>query len=297
VLFNLGWDEFEGKAYLAILGKVLVFLLVFRSKLAFDRFWSGRGAYGGITGACLQMVQDTSVFFDKDDDDSKECRAELYRLALACMMSMTIHIRKESTDIMQMMESKEETGDESWLPPADKASLELLTERGLLTKEETTKMLKAGMTYPTICCTLCSQKLKDGFQKKMLHRNLMLDIDGQMKAMVAAWSDCQKVSHYPFPFPYVQALSIFNLLYCVSLPISLVATMGPWTSVAAGLITMGFFGLDAVGAQLEDPFGTDPNDLDLGEMAQDACDACYVSLRARDGPDVKRYDVVGVVAH
>ena len=73
------------------------------------------------------------------------------------------------------------------------------------------------------------EKLKEGFQKKMLHRNLMLDIDGQMKAMVGAWSDCQKVSHYPFPFPYVQALSIFNLLYCVSLPISLVSTMGPWT--------------------------------------------------------------------
>ena len=118
---------------------------------------------------------------------------------------------------MQMMESKE-GGEESWMPPADKASLELLADRGLLSQNEATKLVTAGMSYPTICCTLFAQKLKEGFQKKMLHRNLMMDIDGQMKAMVNAWSDCQKVSHYPFPFPYVQALSIFNLLYCVSLP-------------------------------------------------------------------------------
>ena len=260
VLYNADMDSFNGKAYLAILGKVLVFLLVFRSKLAFDRFWSGRTAYGGVTGACLQMVQDTSVFFQENSDEvkneaTKECRAELYRLALASMMSMTIHIRKESSDIMQMMDTRE-GGDEAWMPPADKASIELMTERGLLTKDEATKLLSAGMSYPTICSTLFAQKLKEGFQKKMLHRNLMLDIDGQMKAMVGAWSDCQKVSHYPFPFPYVQALSIFNLLYCVSLPISLVSTMGPWTPIAAALITMGFFGLDAVGAQLEDVSST-----------------------------------------
>lgn len=167
-----------------------------------------------------------------------------------------------------MMDTRE-GGNEAWMPPADKASIELMTDRGLLTKDEAAKLHSAGMYYPTICSTLFAQKLKEGFQKKMLHRNLMLDIDGQMKAMVASWSDCQKVSHYPFPFPYVQALSIFNLLYCVSLPISLVSSMGPWTPIAAALITMGFFGLDAVGAQLEDPFGTDPNDLDLGEMAQD----------------------------
>ena len=41
----------------------------------------------------------------------------------------------------------------------------------------------------------------------------------------------------------------------------------------------------------------DPNDLALGEMAQDCCDACFVSLRSRDGDAVRRYDVVGVIAH
>lgn len=43
----------SGTSYLAILGKVLTFLMVFRSKLTFDRFWkgarSGRGvARGGV---------------------------------------------------------------------------------------------------------------------------------------------------------------------------------------------------------------------------------------------------------
>lgn len=78
VLFNVlesiyfvkkGAPEFEGKDYLSILGKVLVFLLVFRSKLAFDRFWSGRVAIGDITGSALKIVSDASVFLDADTEE------------------------------------------------------------------------------------------------------------------------------------------------------------------------------------------------------------------------------------
>mmetsp|Transcript_34807 Transcript_34807/g.71075 ORF Transcript_34807/g.71075 Transcript_34807/m.71075 type:complete len:130 (+) Transcript_34807:288-677(+) len=124
----------------------------------------------------------------------------------------------------------------------------------------------------------------------------MIDVDGQMKKMISAWYDSQKIAHYPFPFPYIQALSVFNLIFVVSLPVTLVQSMGPWTPLAAALITVGFLGLDAVGSQLEDPFGTDVNDLDLDTTAQNTCDACFVALRARDGKRVKPYSVLGILA-
>mmetsp|Transcript_31810 Transcript_31810/g.71599 ORF Transcript_31810/g.71599 Transcript_31810/m.71599 type:complete len:339 (+) Transcript_31810:188-1204(+) len=291
-----GVMEIEGKSYLDILGKVLVFLLVFRSKLAYDRFWTGRTAIADMGGSMVQMVTDFSVFFEKDDEEQVAHRQELYRLAVATFVAMNVHIRKEPGEMAQIHRLNDyKKGGDSWMPERDKRCLEAMVKAGLLTPEEKDAMVGGGMSYVTICSTFFAQKLKDGFQKKMLHRNLMLDVDAQMKAMVGSWSACLKIGHYPFPFPYVQALSVFNLIFVASLPIALVQTMGVYTPVAVAMITCGFFGLDAVGAQLEDPFGTDANDLDVGDIAQDIADAAYVCLRARDGNAVKQFDVTDVI--
>ena len=88
---------------------------------------------------------------------------------------------------------------------------------------------------------------------------------------------------------------MFNLVFVLSLPIALVQSMGPWTPLASGIITVGFFGLDAVGSQLEDPFGTNANNLDLDELAQSTCDACFVALRARDGNRARKFAVRGII--
>ena len=169
-------------------------------------------------------------------------------------------------------------------------------------------------------------------QNKMMHRNLMLDIDAQMRKMIASWYACEKISYNPFPFPYVQvrtyppsfvasmerlhcvampcpftmrlpghgpytrvpqALSIFLLLFIYTMPLALVTSMGPWTPVATPLIVLGFCGLDAVGAELEDPFGEDANDFPMPEWAQETADAAWVVASARD-KDMPRY-IIGPI--
>mmetsp|Transcript_34806 Transcript_34806/g.71072 ORF Transcript_34806/g.71072 Transcript_34806/m.71072 type:complete len:341 (+) Transcript_34806:206-1228(+) len=291
-----GAPEIEGKAYLDILGKVLVFLLVFRSNLAYDRFWSGRVAIGGLAKACFQMVSDVSVFVEKESKAEVKFRHELYRLALSTYMCMNIHIRKMPHDLARYHAPSFDATDNAWLPEAEARHFEELLQAGVINEEERQLFLKSGLSYVTVAATLFSQKIKEGFQDKIIHRNLMIDVDGQMKKMISAWYDSQKIAHYPFPFPYIQALSVFNLIFVVSLPVTLVQSMGPWTPLAAALITVGFLGLDAVGSQLEDPFGTDVNDLDLDTTAQNTCDACFVALRARDGKRVKPYSVLGILA-
>merc|ERR1719421_958572 len=97
--------------------------------------------------------------------------------------------------------------------------------------------------------------------------------------------ECEKISYNPFPFPYVQALTIFLLLFIYSMPLALFTKMGGWTCVMVPLIVLGFCGLDAVGAELEDPFGTDANDLPLPEWADNVAKNCRLMLVARDGEE------------
>jgi len=283
-----------GKAYLDILGKILVFLLVFRSKLSYDRFWAGRIALAGMGHSTCTLVTDTSVFFEADTEEQIKCRGEVYRLALATYVCMLIHIRKDARELVELHRITD-VDDKGYMAEEDARQITALVSAGLLTEEEKTKVCGGGMSYVNVCATLCAQKLKSGFQASYIHRNLMMDVDGGMKKMLGAWSAAQKTALFPFPFPYIQALTIFNLLFLATLPMAMVQSMGPWTAPAVGMITLGFLGLDTVGGQLEDPFGTDANDLDLGSFAQDTADACFVALRARDGAAVKLYEIGDII--
>jgi putative membrane protein len=58
------------------------------------------------------------------------------------------------------------------------------------------------------------------------------------------------------------------LLFCLLLPFALAPTLGWWTPLLVLIVSYTFFGLDALGDQLEDPFGTDDNDLPLDAMVR-----------------------------
>jgi putative membrane protein len=57
-------------------------------------------------------------------------------------------------------------------------------------------------------------------------------------------------------------------LYCGLLPLGLTDTIGWATPVVVLLMSYTFFGLDAVGEEIEQPFGTDINDLPLDAMTR-----------------------------
>ena len=82
-----------------------------------------------------------------------------------------------------------------------------------------------------------------------------------------------KVDNVVLPLPYCQLLKAFNLIWIYTLPFVIVAEVGTMLPLVMALIACAFFGLDSVGAELEAPFGVDPNDyplLDWGlEISED----------------------------
>lgn len=291
--FDASIFKHSGSSYLEILGKVLVFLMVFRSKLTYDRFWKGRIAMQDLRAACVQTISDASVVFETNDAAAVTARQELYRLTLMTFVAMQIHMRKEYDDLRKIYKDKGQESNDKWLPEVDRRRLDMAKAAGLITETELKTLLESGLNYVPVCSTWFGRSVARAFQNKMMHRNLMLDIDASMRKMIASWYACEKISYNPFPFPYVQALSIFLLLFIYTMPLALVTSMGPWTPVATPLIVLGFCGLDAVGAELEDPFGEDKNDFPMPEWAQETADAAWAVASARD-KDMPRY-IIGPI--
>jgi putative membrane protein len=64
-------------------------------------------------------------------------------------------------------------------------------------------------------------------------------------------------------------------MYCFLLPFGLVDTIGFMTPFVVGIVAYTFFGLDALGDEIEEPFGNLPNDLALDAI----CRSIEINLR------------------
>jgi putative membrane protein len=111
-------------------------------------------------------------------------------------------------------------------------------------------------------------------------------LDGSLKNIIDLWGGAERILRTPVPFAYAHHIKGFLTLFCVTAPLALVEPMGWWTPAAAAIVAYGLYGIDEIGVEIEDPFGYDPNDLDLDgagkTIASNVGDA--LGARARD-PD------------
>jgi len=93
-------------------------------------------------------------------------------------------------------------------------------------------------------------------------------LDDHVSAIAAIQVACERIRSTPTPFTYTLLLHRTAYAFCFLLPFSLVSTLGYATPVFAAVVAYAFFGLDALGDELEEPFGDSPNALPLDAMAR-----------------------------
>lgn len=74
---------------------------------------------------------------------------------------------------------------------------------------------------------------------------------------------CQRILKTPIPLAYAIHLKQLLLLYCLFLPFQFVKELKIWTGPIVTLISFTVFGIEAIGIEIENPFGYDANDLPL----------------------------------
>ncbi|WP_313365740.1 bestrophin family ion channel, partial [Pseudomonas sp.] len=72
----------------------------------------------------------------------------------------------------------------------------------------------------------------------------------------------------PLPFPYTWLLHRTIYICCLLLPFALAEPLGWLAPLFTTIVGYTFFGLDAIGNELEDPFGRDENDLPMDAMVR-----------------------------
>jgi len=95
---------------------------------------------------------------------------------------------------------------------------------------------------------------------------MALAMEGNLNQLSEVVGGCERIQNTPIPMPYAVLLHRTVYVYCMLLPFGLAAAIGWLTPLFAVFISYTFIALDAIADEIEEPFGTDPNDLPLNTL-------------------------------
>ena len=235
-----------------LIGLPLAIFLGFRNSAAYDRYCEGRKLWGEIVlqsrnfaRQCLTFIEHTAPL--KADLGLNDVRVRMIYRTIAFSHALRHLLR--NTD----------------------ARAEL---KPLLVQHEWQKIAHTS-NIPDYLMRQMGNDLRLCLDEERLDGCLAAAIDASMSAMTAAATSCERIQSTPIPFSYTLLLHRTAYLYCFLLPFGLVDTIGFMTPFVVGIVAYTFFGLDALGDEIEEPFGSSPNDLALDAI----CRSIEINLR------------------
>ncbi|MFC5549962.1 bestrophin family protein [Massilia aerilata] len=229
-----------------LMGLPLAIFLGFRNNAAYDRYWEGRKQWGELVTRSRNLARQCLSLVD-------ECaaRERMIRRAIAFAHALRHRLRGSdpAADVQPWL-GKEEWARLQSLPNLNHA---LMLEMGA----DLSRCLREHRIEPVLATSL----------------------DASLSAMNGAAAACERIRGTPIPFSYTLLLHRTAYLYCWLLPFGLVDSIGDLTPVVTLLVAYTFFGLDALGDEIEEPFGTSDHDLPLEAI----CRTIEIDLRAALG--------------
>lgn len=219
----------------SFLGLALSVFLGFRNNACYDRWWEARKQWGDL------IVQARSF--------ARESHALLAPSARQEAMVRSI-IGFAHVLAARLRGNDEKAAAAPWLSAETAAALS--------GKQNVPDSLLRELHKELVTC------LRQGELSDILYEGL----SARLHAMGSIQTACERIRNTPTPFAYSLLLHRTAWLFCLLLPFGLVSVIGLMTPVVVAITAYTFFGLDALGDELEEPFGLTDNDLPLNAMVR-----------------------------
>ena len=223
-----------------LIGVTLSIYLGFRNNAAYDRWWEARKLWGNLVYEIRNLTRASGGLIA----DRVEWRGLLMDAIVFCHL-----LRGQIRNVDAMDKAKEFGG-------AETAAL-----AGFVNKpDEMVRRMGARIA-----------RLRNAGSLDAIGYRIL---DERLTALSAVQAGCERIAGTPLPFAYTLLLQRTAYIVCLLLPFGLVTSTGWATPLFTALIAYTFFGLDALSEELEDPFGTEANDLALDSL----CRVCEISV-------------------
>ena len=218
-----------------IFGVILSIFLSFRNTACYDRWWEGRKLWGALIANTRHITRDSHIL------STEQRKTMLYDMMLFSYL-LKNRLRKQPLDENYVLYSHFNLQSLSRLDHQINAPQTVLEQM----QKDLVGIYKNGEISDIIYSTLTRHTVALG------------DVQ----------AGCDRIISTPLPFSYSVLLHRTVYFFCFILPFSLEASLGIWTPILVALIAYLFLGLDALSAELEEPFGMQDNDLALDAIVR-----------------------------
>jgi putative membrane protein len=219
-----------------ILGFALSMLLVFRINTAYDRWWEGRRLWGSLVNNSRSLAAKLSAML------CAQAPQELSSIGSA-LAAFPGALRDHLRDIKDGF-------DEEHLRGLDTARFHQARHQPIYLHNEIVRRLETLRAKGTIS------------------DEQILSINAEVFSLIDITGACERIKNSPIPFSYSLFLKKSLFVYSITMPIPFSVEFGYWGILAVMVIFYTFASLEIVSEEVEEPFGTEANDLPTDELAE-----------------------------
>ena len=233
----------------SLIGLAVSIFLGFRNNTSYDRFWEGRKLWGGVVNTSRTLTR--RIFTLIDDEVPQQDKNRLVGYCIGYVHSLRMHLRDE------------------WSPKElqDYFTSDQLERYGTELNKPIAILHDLGLDLAQL------------YHKGHIHAQHLPVLEEGITDFTNLQGGCERIKSTPIPFSYNVLLHRIVAIYCFTLPFGLASVTGWFTPLVTALVGYAFLGIDAIGEEIEEPFGLDDNDLPLKGISR----MIEINLRQRRG--------------
>ncbi|KAA2223139.1 bestrophin family protein [Chryseobacterium sediminis] len=223
-------------APLTLFGFVLALFLGFRNNASYDRFWEGRKLWGALLNTARALTRQAITL--KNLNDNQVSVHHFVQLLSAFVFALKHQLR--GTDAYEDLQVR--------------------------LNEDQLKIAAASKYKPAVIMRLLAEWVQIAKEDGYLDSIQQARFDENFDKLSDILGGCERIISTPIPYSYRVLLHRTVYIYCFLLPFGLVDSLEWFTPLIVVFVAYTFVAFEAIADEIEEPFGTDANDLALNSM-------------------------------
>jgi putative membrane protein len=112
------------------------------------------------------------------------------------------------------------------------------------------------------------KKLDELKKKGQLTEENYIVLDINLKSFSDIIGACERIKNTPIPYSYSMFFKKFIFIYVTTLPLAFVHSFGYYSSLVSIFVFYVLVSMEILAEEIEDPFGTDDNDLPTDSLSE-----------------------------
>lgn len=229
----------------SMLSFVISMLLVFRTNSAYERWWEGRKLWGALMNNSRNLALKVHALAGDDSRFLHFMGSMIgnYAYALKSHLRNTFHPQDmEENDRFVTSEVQHDRHNPNHI---------------------------AKRMFEVV-----QQKQKEGG----LSNEQLLYLNGELSSFTDICGACERIKNTPIPFSYSIFIKKFIFFYVMTLPLTMVFSLGYYCVPVVAFIFYVLTSLELIAEEIEEPFGKDENDLPMDAMSRNIRKSVYEIL-------------------